>query len=278
MTDSVRKVVKTPFEVRTVNENRSLNAPISEELPAVGMQRENRKTAGGWYDTVNDVRTPVANVTETSSKTIQGLETRSQVDKRNEPTAPTLPIAQTPGTVEEILYRLNDLNAYDVKRVTETGEKFVYTFTIPDERGATYVTRYYNHTDVEERALLGALNSARSNTATPGQINKFRLFDGVIVSRPASGASGGSNKFAWSQTGKTQIEKRIVDVDGVRKVQTWTYTYNMKKDWGISGGSTDYSGALMPGSFFHDLGNDWYFYKKVTNINVTEADFAPGTI
>jgi len=34
----------------------------------------------------------------------------------------------------------------------------------------------------------------------------------------------------------------------------------------------------MPGSFFHDLGNDWNFYKKVTSISVSEEEFTSGEI
>ena len=278
VSEAVKTVRVTPFEtVSRVTDRGQTAAAADPTTPGVSVTKE--KSEAGRFANTTEAVTPTANVDKTKLKTIQGLDTIEETLTRNEAAAPTLPATQTPGTAETVEWVKTDENQYDVRRRIETGEKFVQSFTLPDERGNITIIRYFNHTLAEEQALLAALDAGRNNSASPGAINKYAKYDGVIVSRPASGAASGSgSEFAVEETGLKQDEKRLVTVDGVRKVQTWTYTYNVKKDWGISGGWTAYSGAKQPGSFFHDLGNDWYEYKKVTGISVAETAFTPGAI
>lgn len=203
-------------------------------------------------------------------KTIQGLLTRVEVLTRNKTSAEAEEDAQTPGTSVTVKNVTNDLGKIDVLKVTETGEKYVDTYEVPDEDGEYTVTRYYNHTAAEEQALLTALNAGKSNHAGPGQINKFRKFDGVIVSRPARRGASAHNRTAVDEGPLTYTRVELVRRDGAEYARTWTYTYSVKQDWGIDSGYAAYDGAKA-GSRFDLLGDDWYRYEKVTAITVSET-------
>lgn len=203
-------------------------------------------------------------------KTIQGLETTVDENTASRTTAEPEETTQTAGTAVTVKNNYRADGLIDVRKIVETGEKYTDSYTVPDEDGDVTVTRYFNHTAAEEKALLAALSATRSNQASPGQVNKFRKFDGVIVSRPPRRGSSAHNRTPVDETGKTYTRVELIHRDGVEYARTWTYTYNVKQDWGISSGYSAYNGAKA-GSSFQLIGDDWYKYEKVTDIKVSEV-------
>ncbi len=203
-------------------------------------------------------------------KTIQGLETTVDENTVSRTTAEAEETTQTAGTAVTVKNNYRADGLIDVRKIVEEGEKYTDSYTVPDEDGDVTVTRYFNHTAAEEKALLAALSATRSNQASPGQVNKFRKFDGVIVSRPPRRGSNAHNRDAVDKTGLTYTRVELIHRDGVEYARTWTYTYNVKQDWGVDSGYAAYTGAKN-GSNFSLLGDDWYKFEKVTDIKVSET-------
>jgi hypothetical protein len=159
---------------------------------------------------------------------------------------------------------LNDLAKWDVEKQTETATPVDYSYICVDPTGDTTTTKYYNQTAAQMAAAIAA-SPIIYRKSMDWQINKFNLFDGHIQTVNNTG-------FTWGvwRPDLTESEVKIVQRDGQTFKHVFTYTYDYKKNMGVSAGRAEYSGAKT-GSKFEDLAGDWYEYKKVTQVQFSEA-------
>ncbi len=183
---------------------------------------------------------------------------------------------QTPGTVrvrESWKHERGGSYPYDTRERVETAEKWTVTDTVPDVGGAVTVLRYGNYTAAEEEALVDALTGGNRNSWSPSGMNRFRLYDGVITVKDL-----GAEYTALYRIDKEDLVEYTKPVTmnrgGALKSVSYKLVYNLKLDKGVSAGLTAYDGA-KGGSWWRNMGKDWYFYKKVTKIYMKEADYTP---
>jgi hypothetical protein len=238
-----------------------------------GRRVRNERTPGGlWNQTLTDQTPPTADgVLEMREKEIRALETATAERRVRRTAGLAEDTAQTTGTVRRTRNELDDANGWTTTENIETATPKMMVFTVADLYGAFTLTRYFNYTAAQEQGLLNALSGTQHNSVSPGQVNRFNLFDGVIVSRPAGGnGAGGGTLSAYEENGLTREETALLERGGETIVRTTRYTYDIKQDWGISSGALLYSGALS-GSRFRVIADDWYCYERVSLIEVSET-------
>jgi hypothetical protein len=128
---------------------------------------------------------------------------------------------------------------------------------------------FRNHTSTALQALLVATLYYRVSPSV--QLNRFGLLDGTLTLSIDAGGGGGDGSYVPLYDEESSEERaEIVNVSGKWYKRVFTYTFALRRDWGLEDGITRYAGAKS-GSEFRALSGDWYYYKKVTAISVTDT-------
>ena len=247
--------------------------PVTNPSQNVLNTRDRAKTPGGMRRVSNRRVTfkPVTDASvQLSGSWRETSEARSSVNQLTLPsvttgfTAPGAPIIS-------LQYKKTPANAYDYTKATDTPGPFRYYVVnslIPGTGLYEYVVTFVNASNTDMATML-ALYPGYHIIPSYGW-NKFALMEGTIKFTPWLGYGSNPNDFL-DETDKEESEVETVTLDGITYKRVTTYTYDLKRDEGVSTGLSAYSGALNR-SFFNMLGNDWYFYKKVTDIVITHEE------
>lgn len=275
--DAVRTVRKTLFATVTSYLHRAQAAALPD--PTVpGVTVENTKTEGALVNQQSDVITPVQ---VDDAVVFQTGDFSSTIDRRlhrNRPSPDTTPSglynAGTPSA--EILSIENtrtDEDKVNVQRVSDKPGPFATNtvaslIQINGTNMYEYTVTFINATEYD---LTSIVLQYQNYHAIPGfNWNKWELMEGQIKFVPWE-VYGGVDNTLVDETGIIEYETSIVKDGGKIIKRNLKYTFDLKRDSGISTGASDYSGA-MSGSSFHTYGIDRYEYKKVTSILLYEYE------
>jgi hypothetical protein len=258
----------TAFRLSVDTENRGkVSAAADPTTP--GQTVANSKTPGALYVQRLSTDTPVPVADAGTSKSIDAFSVRTEQAKANQAAKEAEPTTQTPGTIERVSNRLNDLGAWDTDKTLDTATYRRWTTITVDPTGTTIDVHYRNATEAQKDAAIAASSIVVRKTInfTP---NAHLLWDGVISTHDSS-------SFTWSYLvqGKYYTRAHIVHRDNNRYLETYKYTYDEKKNMGVKNGREEYSGAKT-GSNFSELAGDWYYYLKVTKVEFNSQDITTG--
>jgi hypothetical protein len=157
-----------------------------------------------------------------------------------------------------------------VKQEDVPGPSTVETIDVPFDGDKTVkIVIFRNHTKTALQALLVA---AKYYRVSPGvQLNRFGLLDGTLTLSIDAGGGGGDGSYEGIyDEPMTTYSHSFVILAGKTYKRTFTYTYAIRRDWGVDDGISRYSGALNDDGF-HLLSGGWYYYKKLTAVSVTDS-------
>jgi hypothetical protein len=120
--------------------------------------------------------------------------------------------------------------------------------------------------------LQALLVAAKYYRVSPGvQLNRFGLLDGTLTLSIDAGGGGGDGSYEGIyDEPMTTYSHSFVILAGKTYKRTFTYTYAIRRDWGVDDGISRYSGALNDDGF-HLLSGGWYYYRKLTAVSVTDT-------
>lgn len=258
----------TAFRSSVDTENRGKANPAAD--PSVpGQSVANSKTPGALYVQKISTDTPVEVADAGTSKTIDAFSVRTATSKANQTAKEAEPATQTPGTIERVSNRLNDLAAWDTDKTLDVATYRTWTTIIVDPTGVETTTEYRNATTAQKDAAIAASSIiVRKNGRF--KLNAHLLYDGHITTHDSTG-------FTWGFLiqDKTFTRAHIDRREGKTYLVTYRYTYDERKNMGVRNGRELYAGAKS-GSEFSDLAGDWYYYRKVTKVEYNEQEIYPG--
>lgn len=269
---------KTQFETVAVSEAVAATALADAPSATGGVIKVHRsdKTKGGKFKTREETRTELGVASAVTEATGDLIDARTKTVARNQSTAS----AKTPGLsgkgtagakITSVVNQKTPGVLIDVTEVEEVpGEATVETIDVPFDGDKTVkIVIFRNHTSTALQALLVATKYYR---VSPGvQLNRFGLLDGTLTLSIDAGGGGGDGSYELiTDEPGTEERVEIVTISGSVYKRVFTYTFIIRRDWAADDGISRYAGAKS-GSEFRLLSGDWYYFKKVTEISVTDT-------
>jgi hypothetical protein len=268
---------KTQFETVAVSEAVAATALADAPSATGGVIKNHRsdKTKGGKYKTREETRTELAVSEAVKEQTGDLFDARVRISSKNTTADATTPGLSNPGTANaKVITVVNEKTPGGLvspTKVEETpGPSTVETIDVPFDGDKTVkIVIFRNHTKAALQALLVA---AKYYRVSPGvQLNRFGLLDGTLTLSIDAGGGGGDGSYELiTDEPMTTYSHSFVIIAGKTYKRTFTYTYEIRRDWGVDDGISRYSGALNDDGF-HLLSGGWYYYKKLTAVSVTDT-------
>jgi hypothetical protein len=229
------------------NETNAGTLPTSQS-PGTIVEVSDRFNEFSLHDVTTNTRTALEALDAEVERTIASDETIDRVQNRNT-TAATLPTTFTAGTIVELINRLNEYAKYDVSTTTRTATLQQFTKSYAHRYGTAYVSWGRNATAQQFSDAITAADlisgSTWNNSVVPS-INKYGLFDYVIVKEPTSaghvgigesGATGTITHYEFGQVFSTTDNRSV----RAKRLVTVAYTLTWHATTGaaysqISGG------------------------------------------
>jgi hypothetical protein len=269
---------KDQFEAVAVSEAVAGTALADAPSATGGVIKTHRsdKTKGGKFRTREETRTEQAVASAVTEASGDLFDARTRTIARNQASGS----AKTPGLsgvgtagakVTTVIQKKTPGALIDVDEQEETpGPATVETVTLPFDGDRTVtILIFRNHTKAALQALITASKYYRVSGSP--QLNRFGLLDGTLTLSIDAGGGGGDGSYVpYYDEAFTEEKSDVVEIAGKYYKRVYTFTGIMRRDWGLTDGISRYSGAKA-GSHFRPLSGNWYEFKKITAISMTDT-------
>lgn len=262
---ALRFVRQTAFEIftRVINRHQVAATP---DPTTDGATVTNEKTDGVLIDQTNETITPRAVSSAVTSNSGDFFESGSRLQHRNQTAADTTPTGLINGAtgnakITTVTNRLTEQSRYDVEKAEETpAPAWVDSITFTGDKRTITVYLFTNMTKGALQTLATSLGTV-SSVNVAARANRYGLLDGSIY-----GTVDDDSTSWWTQN---PYEVAVIEYERLASGEILQLEGTMKFGQNVSDGASEFYGSpasYRQYSWFHDVGHNWYMYKKITSV------------